>query len=257
MIDINAYLGPFAFRRLRHQTPGELLRLMDRKKIEKAAVSSAAAITYRNSQAGNEDVAAMVKAHRDRLIPFGVLNPNYAAWQEDLEECAGSFGMKGLRLYPRWHNYRLTDPACLALVRAATQRGMVITIPMRVEDRRQQSWLVDVPDVAADEMAALFRAVPEGRFVVMNTASIAGSVLGRKNNGLPANYSVEICLLTALIANEVGQLVTNLGEERVLFGTGMPFHDPDPALVKMEVLDVSEAAKRKIGRENAARLLGL
>ena len=52
MIDVNAYLGPFAFRRLRHNTAASLLALMDCKKIDKAVVSSAAAITYRNCAGG-------------------------------------------------------------------------------------------------------------------------------------------------------------------------------------------------------------
>ena len=56
IIDVNASLGPFAFRRLRHNTCDGLLRLMDSRKIDKAVVASASAITYRNPQAGNEDV---------------------------------------------------------------------------------------------------------------------------------------------------------------------------------------------------------
>ena len=56
IIDVNAYLGRFAFRRLRHHTAADLLRLMDSKKIDKAVVSSGSAITYRNPQAGNEDL---------------------------------------------------------------------------------------------------------------------------------------------------------------------------------------------------------
>ena len=58
IIDINAYLGHFAFRQLRHNTADGLLALMDRKGIDRAVVSSAAAITYRNAQSGNEEVAA-------------------------------------------------------------------------------------------------------------------------------------------------------------------------------------------------------
>ena len=58
MIDVNAYLGHFAFRQLRHNTAAGLLELMDSRRIERAVVSSAAAITYRNTQAGNEEVAA-------------------------------------------------------------------------------------------------------------------------------------------------------------------------------------------------------
>jgi hypothetical protein len=257
MIDVNAYLGHFAFRQLRHNTAAGLLALMDRKKIDKAVVSSAASITYRNAQAGNEEVAAEVKGHRDRLLPFAVLNPAYAGWRDDLKTCHQEFGVKGLRLYPRWHNYRLTDPECLEMARAAAERGLVISIPLRVEDRRQQSWLVDIADVGHDEIAALIRAVPKASFILMNGAGFAGSVLGRKNNGLPASYAIEICLLTAVMANEMGRLIENLGEDRLVFGTGMPFHYPDPALLKLEVLEASESVKEKIRHGNAARLLRL
>src|SRR5690606_38257892 len=115
----------FAFRPLRHNTAAALLRLMDAKGIDRAVVSSASAITYRNAQAGNEEVAAEVGPHRDRLIPFAVINPAYAGWRDDLEACHEGMGMRGLRLYPAWHNYRLSDPCCLELVRAATERGLI------------------------------------------------------------------------------------------------------------------------------------
>jgi len=257
MIDVNAYLGHFAFRQLRHNTAAGLLRLMDRQGIERAVVSSAASITYRNAQSGNEEVAAAVKGRRDRLIPFAVLNPAYAGWQYDLRICHRDLGMKGLRLYPRWHNYRLTDAACLELVHAATELRWPVSIPLRVEDRRQQSWLVDVPDVEKDEIVALLKAAPKASFILMNGSGYVGSPLGRKESGLPANYSVEISSLTAVLANELGQLLETLGPDRLVFGTGMPFHYPDPALLKLEVLEAAEEVKEKIRRGNAARLLEL
>lgn len=257
MIDINAYLGHFAFRQLRHNTAEGLLRLMDRNHIEQAVVSSAAAITYRNAQAGNEEVAAEVKGHRDRLIPFAVLNPAYADWREDLRVCQEDFGMRGLRLYPHWQAYRLDSEACLDLVRTASARKMPVSIPFRVEDRRQGSWLVDIPDVAHQEAIALVRAVPDAKFIFGNGAGFIGSALGRKDNGLPANYYVEISLLTALVSNEIGQLIQNLGDDRLLFGSGIPFHYPDGALLKLEVLDAAPATKERIARGNARRLLGI
>jgi uncharacterized protein len=257
VIDVNAYLGHFAFRQLRHNSADGLLRLMDRKRIEKAVVSSASAITYRNAQSGNEEVAAEVKAHRDRLIPFAVINPAYSDWRHDLRVCQEEFGMRGLRLYPNWHRYKLDGVECLELVRAATARKMPVSIPFRVEDRRQQSWLVDVPDVSQQDAIALVRAMPDARFIFGNGSGFTSSALGRKENGLPLNYWIEISLLTALVANEIGQLIRNIGEDRILFGSGMPFHYPDGALLKVEVLDVPAAMKEKIARGNAKRLLSL
>jgi predicted TIM-barrel fold metal-dependent hydrolase len=257
MIDVNAYLGHFAFRQLRHNTAEGLMRLMDRSGIERAAVSSAASITYRNAQAGNGELAAEVNGHEDRLIPIAVINPAYAGWFDDLRICREELGMRGLRLYPRWHNYRLTDNSCVELVSAAASAGMCISIPLRVEDRRQQSWLVDVPDVNKDEIAALIKKCPQARFVLMNGSGFTGSLLGRKENGLPTNYAIEICLLRVELDNEVGHLLANLGEDRVVFGTGMPFHYPGPSLAKVEILDAPARVKEKIRHGNAIRWLGL
>jgi len=242
---------------LRHNTAAALLRLMDAKGIATAVVSSAASITYRNAQSGNQEVHAEIRGHRDRLVPAAVLNPAYAGWRDDLRACHEEFGMKGVRLYPRWHNYSLTGGPCRELVEAAAGRGLVISIPIRAEDRRQQSWLVDVPNVDYQEIAALLRAVPQARFILLNGSGYAGTPLGRKDSGLPPNYAIEISLLTAVLGNELGRLLNSLGEDRLVFGTGMPFHYPDPALLKIDVLEAGQAVKEKIRRQNAARLYRL
>ena len=257
IVDVNAYLGHFAFRRLRHNTAASLLALMDAKKIDKAVVSSAGAITYRNSQAGNEEVAEEIHGHGDRLIPFAVINPFYAGWQDDLKICHEEFGMTGLRLYPKWHNYQLSSPCCRELVNAATERDMVISIPIRVEDNRQRSWLLNVPDVPLEEIAKLVKAHPKARFILLNGIGYTRCPLGRKNSGLPPNYAIELSRLNAVLANELGQLIANLGVERVMFGTGIPFKYPDPALVKMEVLDATEADRERICSQNAMTWLRL
>lgn len=133
----------------------------------------------------------------------------------------------------------------------------MISIPLRVEDRRQQSWLVDIPDVDKEEIAQLVRSSPNARFILLNGSGYVNSALGQRSNGLPANYAIEISLVRVELENELGQLIENLGPERVVFGTGMPFHYPDPAIVKLEILDASEAVKEQIRRRNAEKLFGL
>ncbi len=254
IVDVNAYLGPYAFRQLRHNTAEGLLRLMDLKSIDIAWVSSAAAITYRNVQPANAELADAVRTHRDRLVPLAVLNPFYAGWLDDLKECNGKLGMKGLRLYPKWHNYNLADPCCLELVDAATSLGLIITIPIRVEDYRQRSWVVNVPDLTLSEIEPLIRARPQSRFVLLNGTGYTDSALGKKDTDLPSNYWIEISRLSAVMANEIGTLAERLGTNRIVFGTGMPFNAPDPALVKIEVLGMSRTDKERILWQNATSL---
>lgn len=257
LIDVNAYLGHFAFQQLRCNTADGLLQLMDRKGIDRAAVSSASAITYRNSQAGNEEVAAEVKSHRDRLIPLAVINPSYVGWRDDLETCHQEFGMKGLRLYPKWHNYKLTDPACRELIAAATERQMAVSIPIRAEDARQRSWLADVPDVPLAELVELVKACPSAQFIFVNGTRFDNSPLGQKGNSLPTNYTIDLARVSPVMTEELGKLLNNLGADRLVFGSGMPFNYPDPALLNLELLAASDEEREKIRWKNAVRVLRL
>ena len=154
--------------------------------------------------------------------------------------------MSGLRLYPKWHNYSLSAKPCLDLINDATERGLMISIPIRVEDQRERSWLVDVPDVPLGEIATLVSACPKARFILLNGLQFVNSPLGKKNNGLPANYAIEVSRLDPFLANEFGQIIDNLGPERLMFGTGMPFSEPDPALLKSRATRSS-----RLGRADA------
>jgi predicted TIM-barrel fold metal-dependent hydrolase len=257
IIDANAYLGHFAFRKLTCTTAADLVRLMDEKGIDRALVSSAAAITYRNTQSANEDLAAEVKLLGDRLVPLAVINPSYAGWEDDLRICRDELGMRGLRLYPKWHNYALSDSCCRELINAASQSGLFVSLPVRVEDYRQRSWLVDVPDLPLEEIVNLVKSHPQARFLIVNGAGFSGSPLGKADNGLPANYLLEISRLRALMENEIGQLLASLGPERVVFGSGMPFTAAEPALLKLEVLAADDGVKDKIRWQNVVSFLNL
>ena len=255
IIDTNAYLGSFAFRQLRLNTADQLLKLMDAKGIDKAMVSNPMAITYKNTQPANQELAAAVRGHTDRLIPQAVINPFYAGWEDDLKICCDEFGIRGLRLYPKWHNYALADECCRELISAAVQRKMVVSIPVRVTDARQRSWLIDVPDVPLTEIVELIKAYPEGRFMILNGLGFTRSPLGKNDGQLPDNYCIGISRLSATLANELGRLVSLSDGGRVVFGTGMPFKYPDVALLKLEVLDAPEEVKDKIRSRNAAAML--
>ena len=155
LIDINAYLGHWPFRRLRDSTAAELIALMDRKGISKAVVSSLDAIFYRNCQAGNEQLAAEVAPYPERLLAFATVNPTYAAWEEDVSQCQEAWGMKGIRMFPAYHGYTLHDASCDRLMALARERNLPVALPLRMEDRRQQHWMDTAEDVSPREVGDL------------------------------------------------------------------------------------------------------
>ena len=254
IIDVNAYLGHFAFRR-----PAQQHRLVapqiDGRQGMTGLSSQGQCHHLPQCTIRERGLADEVRRHRDRLVSFAVINPAYAGWRDDLKSCHEELGMSGLRLYPKWHNYSLSAKPCVDLIDETTERGLMISIPIRVEDQRERSWLVDVPDVPFGEITTLVSACPRARFILLNGLQFINSPLGKKNSGLPANYAIEVSRLDPFLANEFGQLIDNLGPERLMFGTGMPFSEPEPVLLKMEFLEANKNTREKILGQNAATWL--
>jgi predicted TIM-barrel fold metal-dependent hydrolase len=251
-IDVNTYIGHWPFRQLRHNTAEALVRRMDERDIDQAVVASIDGILYKNVHPANEILSTQVQPFRDRLIPFATLNPTYPGWQEDLRRCAGELGLSGLRLYPHYHGYRLGDPEALELIHAATQLGWAIQVPMRVVDRRQRHKWDLAEDLAPDEVYAMLAQCPGTRWMWLNSLGLDGARLPAE-----AQYLVEISRMTAVLQRNIQALIETAGAEHLAFGTGMPFKVPEPALLKLQVLDAPPEAIEGIAWRNASEMLGL
>ncbi len=256
IIDVNAYLGHWPFRQLRHNTTEGLLEIMERYSIDKALVSSINAIFYKNCHSGNEELFAQTKAHRNHLIPLATLNPMYPGSADDFAQCVEEFDMKGLRLFPHYHNYKLTDDVSLNLIHEATRRGMLVAIPMRVVDRRQRHWLDNVRDLTLAEMEEIVRRCPDTTFIFTNGSGWENSQLVKDEFFASCNFLIEISRLTSVLQSSIPRLVDSLGPTKLAFGTGMPFKYPKPVLLKMELLEATENVKERIYWRNIAESIG-
>jgi predicted TIM-barrel fold metal-dependent hydrolase len=256
LLDANAWLGHYPFRQVPHNTPDGLLGLMDKHQIERAVVSSLHAVFYRDPQGGNEELARWVAPHRDRLIPCATLNPTYAGWERDLRQCGEEWEFRGLRLFPAYHNYRLAGTECRDLVQAATERGLHVAIPLRLEDRRGRHWLDTTAEVSLADVADLARACPEAEILVLEALGVENSSFVRDPSLAEARVSFEFSRMTTVLQQTIPRLLETLGPERLVFGTGMPLKYGKAALLKLELLEAPPAVKERLAHENMERLLG-
>ncbi len=147
LLDINSYVGHWPFKQLKYNTCASSLERMNRFGVDVSVISNLNGIFYKNTQSANEELYDELKSDKrfsDRFIPFAVINPIYAGWKEDLETCVTKMGMKGLRVYPQYHDYDITDPSFIELVKLARDRGLPVAIDIRMVDSRQRSWM-DIP----------------------------------------------------------------------------------------------------------------
>ncbi|MGI6208715.1 MAG: amidohydrolase family protein [Anaerolineae bacterium] len=257
IIDANAWLGHWPFRQLRHNDVPGLLRFMDANQIDVAVVANIHGIFYKNCHRANEELAEQVAAHRDRLIPFATLNPNYPGWQRNLRICRDDLGMRGLRLYPAYHQYDLTDGPSLELINAATEMGLPIALPMRVVDARQRHWMDTERNLTVPEIDAVVKACPQTSFVILNGLGLESSSAFEPDPSGKRQVMADLSRMTAVLANNLGAMIARFGPGSVVFGTGIPFKYPRPAFLKLEILEADKATKEAIRHGNMERLLGL
>ena len=140
LIDINAYVGHWPFKQLKYNTCKQLLSRMDQFGVSKSVVTNLNGLFYKNTQNANAELFNEIGSLRQeqRLLPFAIINPVYPGWENDFKKCVAS-GVRGIKLYPQYHDYELLDPACLELVKMARDEGLIIGLTMRMVDSRQRS----------------------------------------------------------------------------------------------------------------------
>ncbi|HLT72054.1 MAG TPA: amidohydrolase family protein [Cyclobacteriaceae bacterium] len=253
-----------------------LLDRMDRFGVDVSVISNINGIFYKNAQSANVELYEELKTERrfkHRFIPFAIINPMYAGWRDDLETCVTKLGMKGLRLYPQYHDYEISDPSLVDLVTTARELGLPVAFNIRMVDSRQRSWM-DIPhfeinaaekydpitrEWSLENIVPIIRAVPDAKYMILNLAnsvrlSDADMSLVRRADVLFDTSGREI-----RGNNTLSELLKRFGNDKFAFGTHSPILDYLTGRLRIESLSDSEAdepAKEMLRSGNAKRMLG-
>jgi uncharacterized protein len=257
LIDINSNIGHWPFKKLKYNTCGTLLERMNMFGTDVSVVRNLNGIFYKNTQSANEELFDEIKSDKrfaDRFIPFAILNPIYAGWKNDLEICVSKMGMKGICLYPPYHDYKITDPACVELVKRARDHGMIITFTHRIVDSRQRSWMDISDEWSLRDIMPVIYEVPDAKYFIVNAA----------NSITVDNENMALLKKTDILFDTSGRALNNLagmikayGKDKFAFGTHSPVLDYLSGLLRIESLDADEVTLQLLRSGNAKRMLDL
>jgi uncharacterized protein len=250
IMDCNCLLGEWPFRRMARGDAAGLLELMDGYGIAQAWVGAVEGIFYRDMTAANELLLERISGHEDRLLPWAVINPAFPGWEEDLQE-AEAAGCVGLRLYPNYHGYELTDGCLTDVLGAARALCWPVALYHKVQDERLHHWRMPVPAVDMSALPAIVEQCPDLPLLICGQSL----QFAEQYRGLFAGtgVSMEISRLEGI--GGVGDLIGTIGAEHVVFGSHAPFFYLEAALLKVQEGGLSEADRDLVLHENAARLL--
>ena len=267
LIDINAYVGHWPFMQLKYNTCEALGQRMDRFGTDVSIISNMNGIFYKNTQSANQELYDELKASKryaNRLVPFAVINPTYAGWKYDMDTSIKKLGMKGIRLYPKYHDYDITDPSLIELVKKATDMGVPVSFVYRMVDSRQRSWMdLDMvaytpkPEWTLKNIMPIIKEVPEAKYVISNVCN--SMALDADDDILFKKANVIMDTSGRSLVDLAGTLKAQ-GRERFAFGTHSPILDYLTGLLRIESMregEADEATKELLRSGNAKKFFGL
>ena len=248
LFDINAFFGHWPYWPL-PQTGGEdVVRLMDRYGIDRAAITSLRGL-HGNWRQANGETLSLAHRYPDRFTPIGCISPMNDGGPSALRDMVEA-GIRGVRLYPLLlQGYSLQSTFADEIANTAGTLGIPVMVPTRPMMNFR------FPPLPIEDIAALAERHAQTRFVLSGP-----NYLSEFNAAIEAlqkcsNLTIEISCMQGFQA--IARLVNAVGAERVLFGTGLPLHYPACNVAKLEHADVPEQDKRMIAGENALRVLGV
>src|SRR5947207_788936 len=125
MIDVDTFIGPYAFRHLPHPDPDVLVRVLDREEIAHAWVGHLPSAFHRDPSAGNGELLKAVAPFADRLRPVPAIRPDWPKWEGAVRDAA-NVGAPAIRAYPPQWSLAPQDSRMSELVIAAGAQGMAL-----------------------------------------------------------------------------------------------------------------------------------
>lgn len=237
--DATCSIGTYASQELEFHTVQELVSNMDCFGIESAVVHHNMAV-YHDAALGNYKLLKEVKPFRERLFPSWVYEPELS-WGGNLNKFINEMqlnGIKAVRIYPTAHKFQIT-------------RWNVGDVFDAFDDARLLVY-ADPWDIDFSMLQSACETYCNIKFILTNPSYYFQRMLYPLLNMYP-NLYVE--LSTYLVFGGIDELIGKFGADRILFGTGMPFHDPGGAIAATAYANASDEQKNQIAYGNLGRLL--
>ena len=242
VIDAHAHLGYMHLFHVPCATAESLLPDMDALGIDCACISAFSSLTA-DYRYGNNLVMEAVAKYPDRFIGYVAVNPNYAEdMRNELDRCFAAAGMMAIKLHPALHGHPPDHMHYRAAFEMADENEMTVLV---------HTW--GAGDVAGvDRIAGLY---PGANFIMGHSGADIRAmeatidIVNKRDNVLAD--------LTISLTHEgnVEWFVKEMGSEKILFGSDMPYFSPCPNLGRIAMARIGEEDKRNILGRNMKKLL--
>jgi predicted TIM-barrel fold metal-dependent hydrolase len=254
IIDVNVTLGRWPLRRMPCDEPDALVAKLKSHNVVEAWIGSYDGLFHDDLTSVNNRLAEACRAESAiRLRSFGEINPLATEWEAELERCAKTHRMPGIRLHPSYHGYALDHPSFVRLLQAAAERKLVVQLATMMEDARMTHPLLRIPPVDLGPLSIAVAQAAGLKLILLN--ALATTTRTDKLHRLldAGEVYVEIALLEGV--GGIESLLKDVSFERILFGSHAPSLYFESATLKLLESALPMGHIKAITRTNARQLI--
>lgn len=212
-----------------------LIRLLDKFGVERAVV-------FPNPNVGdiypqmNNYIAQCVKKYFDRLIGFGRVDPRRQDAASELERMKNTLSLSGLKLHPMVECFRPDHSFFSSVFQKANELSLPILFHTG-DGFSSPSLIVKI--------AKRYRDLP--------------IILGHLKEGAlgVAQECPNVYVETSGTLPEFIEIMVDIDQDRILFGSDVPYYHYPTQIAIVESAQISKKAKRKLFKENFQKLFPL
>ena len=239
VIDGHCHMGPYFGFHIPDNGIGAMVRVMDRVGIDTIIASPHVAIGP-DFRLGNDLIAEAMQRYPGRVLGYAFLNPRYEdGVLDELERCV-SFGMRQIKLH-NCNGYPYDGERYRPSYELANEQGFPILA---------HTWGKE-----AEVFDSLAEEYPNISFILAHAGVVDFDTYVKLGKTRPNIYLDQA-------TSQVGygwieRFVEEVGAEKILFGSDMPFLSAPQQIGKVLYARISDADKRKILGENVKRIFRL
>lgn len=243
VIDAHCHMGDsYGSNYIIDGSPQAIVRAMDSLGINFACVSHQASLGPGHNW-GNDMAMKAASEYAGRFFVYCTINPFYPEdIPAELERCFKNEYVKGIKLHPHVHERTMEYKNYIPAYEYAAKKGCPVLVHVySVEEIRNM-----------DRFASEY---PEAVFIMAHIGGEASNmekaidVINRHDN-IYGDFAV-----SRTWEGNVEWLVSEVGSEKLLFGSDAPFISPSPTITRIAMAEIGEEEKKNILGLNLKRIL--
>jgi predicted TIM-barrel fold metal-dependent hydrolase len=247
--DVNALLGHWPFRKIRKNSLEDLRRVHRENGITGGYVASLNSIFYNDPFEGDEELHGLIGGTEYKHVL--TVNPTLPGWQRDIEDGLRRFDIRGVRIYPTYHDYDLNGEPVAELCEALKRHGLPLFVTKRMEDERLD-YLVKPKPLEVTALGKFLSGQPELDIIVLNIRFNEIVSLREEAKRLPRLYFDTCGLKDKVFVLE--ELLNIVPAKKIIYGSQHPLYCLKSSFCLVDMVEIPEETKRSILSENVKLL---